>query len=76
MTLIKKQSNGMKNKMRKVLDIHDLMQYNTLNNFLDGIEEDVDVNMVGHPRESSYVRLDDFDKEAVKWYEKQDEKSA
>ena len=47
-----------------------------LNNFLDGIEEDVDVNMVGHPRESSYVRLDDFDKEAVKWYEKQDEKSA
>ena len=47
-----------------------------LNNFLDGIEEDVDVNMVGHPRESSYVRLDDFDKEAVKWYEKQNEKSA
>ena len=47
-----------------------------LNNFLDGIEENVDVNMVGHPRESSYVRLDDFDKEAVKWYEKQNEKSA
>ena len=43
-----------------------------LNNFLDGIEEDVDVNMVAHPRESSYVRVDDWDDEAVKWYEKQD----
>ena len=43
-----------------------------LNNFLDGIEEEVDVNMVGHPRESSYVRLDDFDTEAKKWYERQD----
>ena len=47
-----------------------------LNNFLDGIEENVDVNMVGHPRESSYVRTDDWDDEAKKWYEKQDEKSA
>ena len=43
-----------------------------LHNFLEGIEEDVDVNMVGHPRESSYVRTDDWDQEAVKWYEKQD----
>jgi len=47
-----------------------------LNNFLDGIEEDVDVNMVGHPRESSYVRTDDWDDEAKKWYEKADERSA
>ena len=45
-----------------------------LSNFLDGIEEDVDVNMVGHPRESSYVRLDDWDEEAKKWYEKADER--
>ena len=43
-----------------------------LQNFLDGIGEDVDVNMVGHPRESSYVRLDDWDQEAEKWYERQD----
>ena len=43
-----------------------------LTNFLDGIGEDVDVNMVGHPRESSYVRLDDWDDEAKKWYEKLD----
>ena len=45
-----------------------------LSNFLDGIKEDVDVNMVAHPRESSYVRLDDWDTEAKKWYEKADEK--
>ena len=47
-----------------------------LTNFLDGIEVDVDVNMIGHPRESSYVRLDDWDDEAKKWYERLDEKSA
>ena len=43
-----------------------------LENFLDGIEEDVDVHMVAHPRESSYVRTDDWDEEAKKWYEKAD----
>ena len=42
-----------------------------LQNFLDGIEEDVDVNMVAS-RESSYVRTDDWDEEAKKWYEKAD----
>ena len=47
-----------------------------LENFLDGIEEDVDVNMVAHPRESSYVRLDDWDEEAKKWYEKADERNS
>ena len=39
-------------------------------NFLDGIGVDVDPNMVATPRESSYVRLDDWDQEAIKWYEK------
>ena len=47
-----------------------------LQNFLDGIGEDVDPNMVANPRESSYVRVDDWDDEAKKWYEKQDEKRA
>ena len=47
-----------------------------LQNFLDGIKEDVDPNMVANPRESSYVRVDDWDDEAKKWYEKQDEKRA
>ena len=47
-----------------------------LENFLDGIEEDVDVNMVAHPRESSYVRTDDWDEEAKKWYEKADERDS
>jgi sulfite reductase alpha subunit len=43
-------------------------------NFLDGIGVDVDPNMVANPRESSYVRVDDWDDEAVKWYERADAK--
>ena len=43
-------------------------------NFLEGVGFDVDPNMVANPRESSYVRTDDWDDEAVKWYEKADEK--
>jgi len=43
-------------------------------NFLEGIGVDAEPNMVAHPRESSYVRLDDWDDEAVKWYEKADAK--
>ena len=41
-------------------------------NFLEGVGIDVDPNMVANPRESSYVRTDDWDDEAVKWYEKAD----
>ncbi|HEX20300.1 MAG TPA: sulfite reductase, dissimilatory-type subunit alpha, partial [Acidiferrobacteraceae bacterium] len=36
-------------------------------NFLEGIGIDVDPNMINHPRESSYVRMDDWDAEADKW---------
>ena len=43
-------------------------------NFLEGIGVDVDPNMVANPRESSYVRTDEWDDEAVKWYEKADAK--
>ena len=43
-------------------------------NFLEGIGIDVDPNMVANPRESSYVRTDEWDQEAVKWYEKADKK--
>ena len=43
-------------------------------NFLEGVGIDVDPNMVANPRESSYVRTDDWDDEAVKWYEKADQK--
>ena len=42
-------------------------------NFLEGIGIDVDPNMVNHPRESSYVRLDMWDEEAVKWNERKAE---
>jgi sulfite reductase alpha subunit len=40
-----------------------------LANFLDALEIDVDPNMVNHPRTSSYVRTDDWDEEAAKWFE-------
>ena len=43
-------------------------------NFLEGVGFDVDPNMVANPRESSYVRTDDWDDEAVKWYEKADQR--
>jgi len=36
-------------------------------NFLEGIGVDVDPNMITHPRQSSYVRMDDWDIEAEKW---------
>lgn len=38
--------------------------------FLDAMEIDVDPNMVAHPTTSSYVRTDDFDDEAEKWFER------
>ena len=41
-------------------------------NFLEGIGIEVDPNMVGNPRESSYFRGDGWDGEAVKWYERAD----
>jgi dissimilatory sulfite reductase alpha subunit len=39
-------------------------------NFLEGIGVDVDPNMVAHPRESSYVRMDEWQQEADKWFER------
>jgi len=41
-----------------------------LANFLEGIGVDVEPNMVSHPRTSSYVRTDDWDEEAQKWFER------
>jgi sulfite reductase alpha subunit len=46
-------------------------------NFLEGIGVEPDPNMVNHPRESSYVRLDAWDEEAEKWFQrKAEEKQA
>ena len=39
-------------------------------NFLEGVGLDVDPNMVGEPRQSSYVRTDGWDQEAQKWFER------
>lgn len=45
-------------------------------NFLEGIGIEVDPNMVAHPRESSYVRMDMWDEEARKWSERKSESAA
>nr|VFK41126.1 MAG: dissimilatory sulfite reductase alpha subunit [Candidatus Kentron sp. SD]VFK46275.1 MAG: dissimilatory sulfite reductase alpha subunit [Candidatus Kentron sp. SD]VFK79973.1 MAG: dissimilatory sulfite reductase alpha subunit [Candidatus Kentron sp. SD] len=37
-------------------------------NFLEGIDIEVDPNMIDHPRTSSYVRMDSWDEEAEKWF--------
>jgi sulfite reductase alpha subunit len=45
-------------------------------NFLEGIGIDVDPNMVDSPRYMSYVRLDKWDEEATKWFDRKKEKVA
>ncbi|MGD2117750.1 MAG: dissimilatory-type sulfite reductase subunit alpha [Chromatiales bacterium] len=42
-------------------------------NFLEGIDVEVDPNMISEPRQSSYVRMDEWDSEAEKWFERQAE---
>jgi len=44
-----------------------------LSNFLEGIGIEVNPNMINSPRQSSYVRLDEWDEEAKKWYDGQAE---
>ena len=44
-----------------------------LANFLEGIGVDVDPNMVNNTRQSSYVRMDAWDEEAEKWFERKAE---
>lgn len=46
-----------------------------LSNFLEGIDVDVDPNMVSEPRQSSYVRMDEWDAAATEWFERQAEKA-
>jgi sulfite reductase alpha subunit len=41
-----------------------------LSNFIEGIGVDVDPNMISSPRSNSYVRTDDWDEEAQKWFER------
>ena len=39
-----------------------------LTNFLEAMDIEVDPNMITHPRTGSYVKTDDWDEEAEKWY--------
>lgn len=47
-------------------------------NFLEGVDFDLDLdpNMVSNPRQSSYIRMDGWDDEAVKWFERKAEQAA
>jgi len=42
-------------------------------NFLEGIGVEPDPNMVNYPRQSSYVRMDDWDEAAEAWFERRAE---
>ena len=45
-------------------------------NFLEGIGVEVDPNMVSQPRQCSYVRMDGWDEEAEKWFQRKAEQAA
>ena len=45
-------------------------------NFLEGIGVDVDPNMVSMPRQSSYVRMDGWNEEDIKWFERKAEEAS
>lgn len=45
-------------------------------NFLEGIGVEVDPHMVNNPRQSSYVRMDGWDEEAEKWFQRKMEQAA
>jgi sulfite reductase alpha subunit len=47
-----------------------------LANFLEGIGVEVDPNMVSHPRSISYVRMDEWDEEARKWFARKPQAAA
>ncbi len=42
-------------------------------NYLEGIGLEVDPNMVSSPRQCSYIRMDGWDEEAEKWFERKAE---
>jgi sulfite reductase alpha subunit len=42
-----------------------------LTNFLEGLNIEIDPNMINQPRTNPYVRTDDWDDEAAKWSERQ-----
>lgn len=43
--------------------------------FIEAVGIEPDPNMVNHPRTSSYVRTDDFDEEAAKWFARKAEEA-
>lgn len=45
-------------------------------NFLEGIDVDVNPHMISSPRQCSYVRMDGWDEEAEKWFERKAEEAS
>jgi sulfite reductase alpha subunit len=56
----------------------EMIQRIGLVNFLEGVDFDLDIdpNMVSNPRQSSYIRMDGWDEEAEKWFERKLEEAA
>ncbi len=42
-----------------------------LTNFLEGLNIEIDPNMINQPRTNPYIRTDGWDDEAAKWNERQ-----
>jgi sulfite reductase alpha subunit len=45
-------------------------------NFIEGIGIEVDPNMISLPRQCSYVRMDGWNEEAIKWFERKAEEAS
>ncbi len=45
-------------------------------NFLEGLDIDVNPHMISSPRQCSYVRMDGWDEEAEKWFERKAEEAS
>ncbi|NOY15849.1 MAG: dissimilatory-type sulfite reductase subunit alpha [Gammaproteobacteria bacterium] len=45
-------------------------------NFLEGIGIEVDLNMIAEPRQCSYIRMDGWNEEATKWFERKAEEAS
>jgi sulfite reductase alpha subunit len=39
-------------------------------NFLEGIGLEIDPSMINQPRANPYIRMDGWDEEAAKWFER------
>ena len=70
---MQKVINVYKENAKKYERLGEMIERIGLVNFLEGIDVDVNPHMVNNPRQSSYVRMDGWDEEAEKWFERKRE---